>query len=149
MTEKKVTKSISWLTLFVCMLVTVAITITITAAQTRNMITNGINHYDRMKDSERIVVLDFEHLNQGFLSNGATQQQALQAINAIVGLFEKDNYLILEKSNTIAYPSKYGFFTDNFAELIEAGYERDIDVNFGVDESMEAARQFIQLMESL
>lgn len=144
-------KTVSWTSLALCLVITIAITVTITARQTRNTIQSEVSHYhaEHHAQNEKIVVLDLKAINQGFVERGADSRTALRGINALVSLFDREGYLIINADSTFAIPSRYAFYTDEYQNLIELAEEQGIDINDGVDDSVRAAEQFMQMLNSL
>lgn len=145
------TRATRWLYVVLCMVLTIAVTVTITAAQTRKAVLAGMTHYHETHHAhkDKIVVFDLQAINQGFIEKGANSRTALRAINALISLFDHEGYLIINADSTFAVPSHLSFITDEYQNLIDLAEGQGLDIDEGVDDSVRAAEQFMQMLNSL
>ncbi|MCO4319903.1 hypothetical protein [Aliidiomarina quisquiliarum] len=147
----KTTALPSWIKVLLVVVVSIAITVTITATQTRNSIEISMQRYHEAHgvNVPKIMVVNMEEMNKGFMENGADTRTALRAINAVIGLLDKEGYLVLHSSSALSVPEAFGFITDDHENIIAMAEREGIDINSGVDNALRAARQFMEYFDSL
>lgn len=129
--------------IFVCGVIALSLTIT------KYQIEDAIESYDKITQKEQVIVLDIPRLVSGFSKAGASQKEALQAVNGLLMGFEDNGYIVLDSRNILAAPPSKEFSTEDYEQLIEFATERGYDINKGVDESIEAVAEINALMKKM
>lgn len=128
---------------FVCAIIALSLTIT------NHQIETALTNYDKLNQSEQIIVLDIPRLVAGFSKAGASQKEALQAVNGLLMGFEDNGYIVLDARNILAAPASKQFSTEDYQNLIDFAKSKGYDIDQGVDESIEAVSEITELMRRL
>lgn len=128
---------------FVCAIIALSLTIT------NHQIETALSNYDKMNQEEQVIVLDIPRLVSGFSKAGASQEEALQAVNGLLMGFEDNGYIVLDARNILAAPSSKQFSTEDYQQLIDFAQSKGYDVNEGVDESIRAVSEITDLMRQM
>lgn len=129
--------------IFICGVIALSLTIT------NHQIENAINTYDKLNQKEQVIVLDIPRLVSGFSKGGASQKEALQAVNGLLMGLEDDGYIVLDARNILAAPSSKQLSTEDYERLIEYAKSKGYDINQGVDESIQAVSEITELMKQM
>jgi len=129
--------------IFICGIIALSLTIT------NHQIENAINTYDKLNQKEQVIVLDIPRLVSGFSKAGASQKEALQAVNGLLMGLEDDGYIVLDARNILAAPSSKQLSTEDYERLIEYAKSKGYDINQGVDESIQAVSEITELMKQM
>jgi len=128
---------------FVCAIIALSLTIT------NHQIETALSNYDKMNQGEQVIVLDIPRLVSGFSKAGASQKEALQAVNGLLMGFEDNGYIVLDARNILAAPPSKQFSTEDYQQLIDFAQSKGYDINDGVDESIEAVSEITELMRQM
>lgn len=127
--------------------VLIALTVTITAKQTRSIVNSNLYDYHlEYASKEKLMIVDMNQTIEKFTEQGASTREVIEATNGLLAMMANEGYVVLDSKLVLSSSSDYVLGDIKYKDILTYAEAEGIDVSEGVNDVLEAAENVKKML---